>query len=116
DVLKAVGMYDRRQSLIRNISKGMRQRVGLAQAMVHDPEVLILDEPTIGLDPLQTLEVRDLARDLGKSHTIMFSTHILSEAEQVGDRVIIIDKGQIVAMDSPRILRVRLQQGGRLFA
>jgi ABC-2 type transport system ATP-binding protein len=115
DVLKIVGMHERRNSLIRNISKGMRQRVGLAQAMVHDPEVLILDEPTIGLDPLQTLEVRHLVRDLGKLHTIMFSTHILSEAEQVCDRVIIIDRGQIVAMDSPKALRDRLQRGGRLF-
>ncbi|MEP7285971.1 MAG: ABC transporter ATP-binding protein [Chloroflexota bacterium] len=115
DVLKTVGMYERRDSLIRNISKGMRQRVGLAQALVHDPEVLILDEPTIGLDPLQTLEVRDLVRNLGRSHTVMFSTHILSEAEQVCDRVIIINRGQIVAIDSPQVLRDRLQQGGRLF-
>ncbi len=115
EVLKTVGMYERRESLIRSISKGMRQRVGLAQALVHDPEVLILDEPTIGLDPHQTLEVRDLVRDLGKSHTVLFSTHILSEAEQVCDRVIIIDKGQIVAIDAPQTLRDRLQQGGRLF-
>ena len=115
DVLQIVGMSDRQHSLIRNISKGMRQRVGLAQALVHDPEVLILDEPTIGLDPLQTLEVRDLVRNLGQGHTVMFSTHILSEAEQVCDRVIIIDRGQIVAMDTPQVLRDRLQQGGRLF-
>ncbi len=115
DVLKTVGMFERRDSLIRSCSKGMRQRVGLAQAMVHDPQVLILDEPTIGLDPHQTLEVRDLVRDLGKSHTLLFSTHILSEAEQVCDRVIIIEKGQIVAVDSPARLRERLQQGGRLF-
>jgi len=115
DVLKAVGMYERRDSLIRNISKGMRQRTGLAQAIVHDPEVLILDEPTIGLDPIQTLEVRDMVRDLGKTHTIMFSTHILTEAEQVCDRVIIINRGQIVAIDSPQVLRDRLQIGGRLF-
>lgn len=115
DVLKTVGMYERRDSLIRSCSKGMRQRVGLAQAMVHDPPVLILDEPTIGLDPHQTLEVRDLVRALGKTHTLLFSTHILSEAEQVCDRVIIIDKGQIVAMDSPARLRERLQTGGRLF-
>ncbi len=115
DVLKIVGMYDRRESLVRSISKGMRQRTGLAQALVHDPPVLILDEPTIGLDPHQTLEVRDLVRDLGKSRTVMFSTHILPEAEQVCDRVIIIDKGQIVAVDTPRRLRDRLQQGGRLF-
>jgi ABC-2 type transport system ATP-binding protein len=115
DVLKTVGMYERRDSLIRSCSKGMRQRVGLAQAMVHDPQVLILDEPTIGLDPHQTLEVRDLVRELGKSHTLLFSTHILSEAEQVCDRVIIIEKGQIVAVDSPARLRERLQQGGRLY-
>src|SRR5258708_2405432 len=115
DVLKIVGMYERRNSLIRNISKGMRQRVGLAQAIVHDPEVLILDEPTIGLDPLQTLEVRHLVRDLGKLHTIMFSTHILSEAEQVCDQVIIIDRGHIVAMDTPKALRDQLQRGGRLY-
>src|SRR4051794_32520509 len=115
DVLKMVGMYERRHSLIRNISKGMRQRVGLAQALVHDPEVLILDEPTIGLDPIQTLEVRDLVRNLGRERTIMFSTHILSEAEQVCDRVIIINRGQIVAMDAPQTLRDRLQQGARLF-
>ena len=115
DVLKVVGMVERRHSLIRNISKGMRQRVGLAQALVHDPEVLILDEPTIGLDPIQTLEVRDLVRDLGRGHTILFSTHILSEAEQVCNRVIIIDRGQIIAIDAPSVLREQLQQGTRLF-
>jgi ABC-2 type transport system ATP-binding protein len=115
DVLKAVGMYERRDGLIRNTSKGMRQRIGLAQALVHDPPVLILDEPTIGLDPLQVLEVRDLVRDLSAGHTVMFSTHILSEAEQVCDRVIILDRGQIVAMDTPSRLRARLQQGASLF-
>jgi ABC-2 type transport system ATP-binding protein len=115
EVLQVVGMYERRHSLIRNISKGMRQRTGLAQALVHNPPVLILDEPTIGLDPIQTLEVRELVRDLGKNHTVMFSTHILSEAEQVCDRVIIIDRGQIVAMDAPSALRDRLQQSGRLY-
>lgn len=115
DVLRLVGMHTRRDSLIRNISKGMRQRVGLAQALVHDPQVLILDEPTIGLDPRQTLEVRELVRSLGKTHTIMFSTHILSEAEQVCDRVVIIHRGEIVAMDKPEALRDQLQQGARLF-
>lgn len=114
-VLKTVGMWDRRNSLIRSISKGMRQRTGLAQALVHAPEVLILDEPTIGLDPRQTLEVREMVGGLRQQHTIMFSTHILSEAEQVCDRVIIIDKGQIVAMGTPQELRDRLQRGARLF-
>lgn len=115
DVLRLVGMHTRRDSLIRNISKGMRQRVGLAQALIHDPPVLILDEPTIGLDPRQTLEVRDLVRSLGKNHTVMFSTHILSEAEQVCDRVVIIHRGAIVAMDKPQALRDQLQKGARLF-
>lgn len=115
DVLRSVGMDARRNSLIRNISKGMRQRVGLAQALVHDPPVLILDEPTIGLDPLQTLEVRDMVRGLGQDRTVLFSTHVLSEAEQVCDRVIILDRGQIVALDTPQVLRERLQKGARLF-
>ncbi len=115
DVLDRVGMLERADSLIRNLSKGMRQRVGLAQAIIHDPEVLILDEPTIGLDPRQVLEVRQLVRELGRDHTIIFSTHILSEAEQVCDRVLIIDHGQIVAEGTPQNLRDRLQKGGRLF-
>jgi ABC-2 type transport system ATP-binding protein len=77
--------------------------------------VLILDEPTIGLDPLQTIEIRDLVRALGRTHTILFSTHILTEAEQVCDRVIIIDRGKLIAMDAPQTLRDRLQRSGRLF-
>lgn len=115
EVLHLVGMYERRESLIRSISKGMRQRTGIAGALVHDPPVLILDEPTIGLDPRQTLEVREMVRTLGKERTVMFSTHILSEAEQVCDRVIIIDRGQIVAEGAPQALRDQLQKGGRLF-
>jgi ABC-2 type transport system ATP-binding protein len=114
DVLKTVGMYERRGSLIRNISKGMRQRTGIAGALVHEPQVLILDEPTIGLDPRQTLEMRDIVRGLGKHHTILFSTHILSEAEQICDQVLIIDRGQLMAMDSPAALREKLQSGVRL--
>jgi ABC-2 type transport system ATP-binding protein len=94
----------------------MRQRVGLAQALLHDPEVLILDEPTIGLDPLQVLELRELVRELGKNHTVLFSTHILSEAEQVCDSVVIINRGQIVAQGSPVELRSTLERGGRVFA
>lgn len=114
-VLEQVGMQDRARSLIRNLSKGMRQRVGLAQAILHDPEVLILDEPTIGLDPHQVQDLRELIRELGQSHTVMLSTHILSEAEQICDRVVIIDRGQIVAEDTPEHLRDRLHQGGRLY-
>jgi ABC-2 type transport system ATP-binding protein len=114
EALDRVGMTDRARSLIRNLSKGMRQRVGLAQAIVHDPSVLILDEPTIGLDPHQVQDLRALIRELGQTRTVMLSTHILSEAEQVCDRVIIIDQGKIVAVDTPDRLRERLYQGGRL--
>jgi ABC-2 type transport system ATP-binding protein len=115
DVLAMVGMTERTRSLIRNLSKGMQQRVGLAQAIVHNPEVLILDEPTIGLDPHQVQDLRALIRDLGRTHTVMLSTHILSEAEQICDRVIILDQGRIVAEDTPDRLRENLNRGGRLF-
>ncbi len=108
EVLVLVGMDERAKSLIKNLSKGMRQRVGLGQALLHRPEVLILDEPTIGLDPKQIKEVRTLIKDIGKERTVMLSTHILSEAQQICDRVIIINKGQIVAEDAPENLQNRL--------
>jgi ABC-2 type transport system ATP-binding protein len=97
DALEAVGLIDRAESYISRLSKGMRQRVGLAQALIHDPDVLILDEPTIGLDPAQILEVRQLVSDLGQRHTILLSTHILSEVEQICNRVIMIFNGRIWA-------------------
>lgn len=111
DVLRRVGLASRANSRIRTLSKGMKQRVGLAAAIMHDPEVLILDEPTIGLDPLQVLELRDLVRDLGTKHTVMFSTHILSEAEQVCDKVVIINRGDILAQGAPLELRAELERG-----
>lgn len=114
EVLERVRLAHRANSRIRTLSKGMRQRVGLAQALIHNPEVLILDEPTIGLDPLQVLELRDLVRDLGREHTVLFSTHILSEAEQVCDKVVIINKGNILQEGSPTELRERLARGGRV--
>jgi ABC-2 type transport system ATP-binding protein len=114
ETLERVALISRANSRIRTLSKGMRQRVGLAQALIHDPEVLILDEPTIGLDPIQVLELRDLVRELGQSHTVLFSTHILSEAEQVCDNVVIINRGQIVAEGSPSQLRGTLERGGRV--
>jgi len=115
EVLELVGMADRARSLVRSLSKGMRQRVGLAQAIVHDPEVLILDEPTIGLDPHQVQDVRALVRELGRTRTVLLSTHILPEAEQVCDRIIIIDRGRIVAIDTPEHLRDHLQRGVQVF-
>lgn len=113
-VLARVGLSSRADSQIRTLSKGMKQRVGLASTLLHDPQVLILDEPTIGLDPIQVLELRDLVRELGQRHTVLFSTHILSEAEQVCDNVIIINQGKIVAEGAPGALRGQLERGGRV--
>jgi len=107
DVLDIVHMDERANGYISNLSKGMRQRIGLAQALLHEPEVLILDEPTIGLDPAQIREVRTLIREIGKHRTVLLSTHILSEAQQICDRVLIINKGEIVVEDTPE----RLQAG-----
>lgn len=115
EVLELVGMEARGKSLIRTISKGMRQRVGLAQALVHNPPVLILDEPTIGLDPHQVADLRTLIKQLGQKHTIMFSTHILSEAEQICDRVAIINRGEIMVVGTPAELRDQLQSNSRLY-
>ncbi|HLV34085.1 MAG TPA: ABC transporter ATP-binding protein [Spirillospora sp.] len=115
EVIEQVGLQDRRRSLIRNLSKGMRQRLGLAQAIVHNPDVIILDEPTIGIDPQQVIEVRESVRALGENHTVLFSTHILSEAEQVCDRVLIIHQGRIVAEGAPANLRSKLQPHPRLY-
>ena len=107
-VLEQVNLSDRAHSFISKLSKGMRQRVGLAQALVHDPQVLILDEPTIGLDPAQIIEVRKLIEEIGKEKTVLLSTHILSEAQQVCDRVLIINHGELVAEDTPEALQRRL--------
>lgn len=113
-VLELVHMEDRSKGYIGNLSKGMRQRIGLAQALVHDPQVLILDEPTIGLDPAQIIEVRKLIQDIGKQKTVLLSTHILSEAQQICNRVLIINKGRIVAEDTPERLQTRLAGGRRV--
>ena len=114
EALERVGLLSRAGSRIRTLSKGMKQRVGLAQALLHNPPVLILDEPTIGLDPLQVLELRQLVVELGRDHTVLFSTHILSEAEQICDSLVIINQGQIVAQGSPVQLRAELERGGRV--
>jgi ABC-2 type transport system ATP-binding protein len=108
DALEMVQLEQRAEGYIGNLSKGMRQRVGLAQALLHKPEVLILDEPTIGLDPAQVVEVRSIIRDVGKERTVLLSTHILSEVQQLCDRVLIINKGHIVAEDTPENLQARL--------
>jgi ABC-2 type transport system ATP-binding protein len=113
-VLEMVRMEDRADGYISNLSKGMRQRVGLAQALLHEPEVLILDEPTIGLDPAQIIEVRNMIREIGRERTVVLSTHILSEAEQLCNRVLIINKGRIVAEDTPDRLQLRLTGAQRV--
>jgi ABC-2 type transport system ATP-binding protein len=114
DVLEIVHMTDRADGYIANLSKGMRQRIGLAQALLHQPEVLILDEPTIGLDPAQIIEVRSLIKEIGREHTVLLSTHILSEAQQLCDRVLIINKGKIVVEDTPERLQARLTGAQRV--
>ncbi|MBN2389060.1 MAG: ABC transporter ATP-binding protein [Anaerolineales bacterium] len=108
EALDMVGMSERADGYIANLSKGMRQRIGLAQALLHKPEVLILDEPTIGLDPAQVVEVRKIIREIGIQRTVLLSTHVLSEAQQLCDRVLIINRGRIVAEDSPSNLQARL--------
>jgi len=105
---------DRAGDIIGTLSKGYRQRVGLAQALLHQPDVLILDEPTIGLDPRQIIEVRELIRELGQERTVLLSSHILPEVSQVCTRVLIIHKGRIVAEDTPEGLTARLQGAARL--
>jgi ABC-2 type transport system ATP-binding protein len=108
-MVERVGLGREQHKRIGQLSKGYRQRVGLAQAMIHDPQVLILDEPTSGLDPNQLVEIRALIKDLGREKTVMLSTHIMQEVEAICDRVIIIDRGTIVADDTASTLRSRQQ-------
>jgi len=114
EVLIKVELQDRAESYAGNLSKGLRQRLGLAQALLHRPEVLILDEPTIGLDPAQIIGVRDLIREVGTDRTVMLSTHILSEAQQICDRVLIIHQGRILAEDTPNNLQSQLAGAERI--
>lgn len=109
--LEACGLAGRRRDIIGRLSRGLRQRVGLAQAVVHDPEVLILDEPTAGLDPAQTRETRELIVELGRQHTVVLSSHILPEVSATCERVVIIKEGRLVADDAPANLSRRLGQG-----
>jgi len=109
--LQSCGLEDRRGDVIGRLSKGLRQRVGLAQAIVHEPELLILDEPTAGLDPAQTRETRDLIKRLGRERTVVLSSHILSEVEATCERVLIINEGRIVADGTPQKLAQRFGSG-----
>jgi len=112
DVKELCGVKDVERKIIGALSKGYRQRVGLADALLHEPDLLILDEPTIGLDPNQIRQVRELIKNLGRQHTILLSTHILPEVEMTCSRVIIIHKGRIEACDTPENLLGKLRQAG----
>ncbi len=113
-IISTVGIDDVRKRRISNLSKGYKQRVGLAQALIGDPEVLILDEPTVGLDPNQIIEIRNVIKELGKERTVILSSHILSEISAVCERVIIINKGRLIAEDTPENLTEKYSERKRL--
>ena len=115
-VVEKCGITQYYNTQCRALSKGFRQRVGIAQAMVHNPHVLVLDEPTIGLDPIQIVEIRELIKSFGGEHTVVLSTHILSEVDMTCERVIIINDGVVVAEDSTKNLRSNVPQMDRIFA
>jgi ABC-2 type transport system ATP-binding protein len=104
DVMTVTGIHSVSDRLIKNLSKGYRQRVGIAQALIGDPEIIILDEPTVGLDPKQIIEIRELIRSLGENHTVILSSHILSEVRALCDNIMIISRGKLVACDTPENL------------
>ncbi len=112
--LEMTGITDVQKQITGTLSKGYKQRVGLADTLIHDPKILILDEPTIGLDPNQIRQIRGVIKGLGQKHTVLLSTHILPEVEMVCDRIMIINKGKIVAMDTPANLMKQLKTGSNL--
>jgi len=114
-VLKETGLDGMQNKLIKNLSRGQKQRVSLAGTLVADPKILILDEPTVGLDPKQITEIRSLIKNLGKKHTVILSSHILSEVSQICDRVIIINKGKIVAIDTPENLEKKVSDSNVIY-
>lgn len=114
EVMEICGLTDVRRKMIKTLSKGYRQRVGLADALIHEPDLLILDEPTNGLDPNQIRAIRSLIQNLGEKHTILLSTHILSEVEMTCNKVVIIDGGKVKAADTPSNLVSQMRQAGRV--
>lgn len=116
EVMETAGLTHVRRKMIKTLSKGYRQRVGLADALIHEPDLLILDEPTNGLDPNQIRAIRALIQELGKKHTILLSTHILSEVEMTCNKVVIIDEGKVRAADSPENLVKNMRQAGQVIA
>lgn len=114
EIRELTGVEDVRKRVIRNLSKGYRQRVGLAQALVGNPQTIVLDEPTVGLDPKQIIEIRSLIKKLGKNHTVILSSHILSEVQAICDKIAVIDKGKLVAFDTAENLSKKLSRDNRL--
>lgn len=114
EIRELTGVEDVRKRVIRNLSKGYRQRVGLAQALVGNPQTIILDEPTVGLDPKQIIEIRSLIKKLGKNHTVILSSHILSEVQAICDKIVVINKGELVAFDTAENLSKKLSGDNRL--
>ncbi len=113
-VIEKAAIGDVQERIIGKLSKGYKQRVGLAQSLLNNPQIVILDEPTVGLDPKQIIEIRELIRNLGGDHTVILSSHILPEIEQTCERVVIIDQGKVVAQDTPENLTTRLKGGERI--
>ena len=114
-ILKETGLSDVQNKLIKNLSRGYKQRVSMAGALVGEPKILILDEPTVGLDPKQITEIRSLIKKLGKDHTVILSSHILSEVSQICDKVIIINKGKLVAIDTPNNLEEKVTNDNSVY-
>ena len=113
-VIEKTGIGDVKHRRIATLSKGYKQRVGIAQALLGNPKVIILDEPTVGLDPIQIIEIRDLIKNLGKTHTVIFSSHILSEVQAICDRIVMIAKGKLVAFGEPEELQRQLFTSGEI--
>ena len=114
-IIEQTGLKDVEKKLVKNLSRGYKQRTSLAGALVGEPKILILDEPTVGLDPKQITEIRNLIKDLGKTHTIILSSHILSEVSQICNKVIIINKGKIVAVDTPENLENKVSDNNMIY-
>lgn len=114
NILEQTNLTNVQNKLIKNLSRGYKQRVSLAEALVGNPKILILDEPTVGLDPKQITEIREYIKSLGKKHTIILSSHILSEVSQICEKVIIINKGKIVAIDTPQNLETKVKEGNQI--
>ncbi len=114
-IIEKTGLNDVQKKLIKNLSRGYKQRVGMAGALVGEPKILILDEPTVGLDPKQITEIRNLIKELGKTHTVILSSHILSEVSQICNKVIIINKGKLVAIDTPENLENKVSNNNSIY-